>query len=269
MTTPTRLRSAETTARHPTATDARPALGEFGCLLGGVQVRTGRTFDVRSPYDSAMVAVVHRAGPAEIEQAIAQATAADADDAGAALVEACAVLERDQRHDRGPARRTCANDRARGRQADQDGADGGRSRRLHLQDRGRGEQAHRRRDRAAGLAAGSRRREAYVRRVPLGPVAGITPFNFPLNLVAHKVAPALAAGNPVIIRPATQTPVSALVLGEIAVQAGGPPPAIRSSRARRREAAPLVEDDRIKLLQLHRQPGGRLGARNARPAASV
>ena len=54
---------------------------------------------------------------------------------------------------------------------------------------------------------------AQVRRVPLGAVAGITPFNFPLNLVAHKVAPALAAGNPIVLRPASQTPISALKLG--------------------------------------------------------
>jgi acyl-CoA reductase-like NAD-dependent aldehyde dehydrogenase len=57
---------------------------------------------------------------------------------------------------------------------------------------------------------GNEGRIAHVRRIPLGPVAGITPFNFPLNLVAHKVAPALAAGNPIILRPSSQTPVSAL-----------------------------------------------------------
>ena len=97
-------------------------------------------------------------------------------------------------------------------------------------------------------------REAHIRRVPLGPVAGITPFNFPLNLVSHKVAPALAAGDPVIIRPATQTPVSALVLGEIAVQAGWPAAGYSVVPSTTREAAPLIEDDRIKLLSFTGSP---------------
>ena len=64
----------------------------------------------------------------------------------------------------------------------------------------------------AGLADG---RMAIVRRFPKGPVLAIAPFNFPLNLVAHKVAPALAVGAPVVIKPAPGTPMSALVLGEI------------------------------------------------------
>ncbi|MEQ1680006.1 MAG: aldehyde dehydrogenase family protein, partial [Nitrospira sp.] len=62
-----------------------------------------------------------------------------------------------------------------------------------------------------------------LRRFPIGPILGITPFNFPLNLVAHKVAPALAAGNPILIKPAPQTPLTALLLGEIALEAGLPP----------------------------------------------
>src|SRR5918911_3911 len=61
----------------------------------------------------------------------------------------------------------------------------------------------------------------YVRR-PLGVVAAITPFNFPLNLVAHKVAPALAAGNSLVLKPASTTPISALKLCEILMEAGLP-----------------------------------------------
>src|SRR5256714_15276237 len=53
-----------------------------------------------------------------------------------------------------------------------------------------------------------------VRRFPLGPVAGISPFNFPLNLVAHKVAPAIASGCPIILKPAPQTPLSSFLLAE-------------------------------------------------------
>src|SRR5205085_2062303 len=65
-------------------------------------------------------------------------------------------------------------------------------------------------------------RWGIVRRFPLGPIAGITPFNFPLNLVAHKVAPAIAAGCPIVLKPAPQTPLSALLLAEAVQQAGWP-----------------------------------------------
>ena len=63
-------------------------------------------------------------------------------------------------------------------------------------------------------------RLGLARRFPLGPVLGITPFNFPLNLVAHKVAPALGAGNTIIVKPAPATPISSLLLGEILLDAG-------------------------------------------------
>ena len=66
----------------------------------------------------------------------------------------------------------------------------------------------------------------FTLRVPVGIVAAITPFNFPLNLVAHKVGPALAAGNAVLIKPATDTPLSALKLVEVLLEAGLPPEAI-------------------------------------------
>ncbi|HVL80317.1 MAG TPA: aldehyde dehydrogenase family protein [Actinomycetota bacterium] len=63
-------------------------------------------------------------------------------------------------------------------------------------------------------------RLGLVRRFPLGVVAGITPFNFPLNLVCHKVGPALAAGNAIVVKPATSTPLSALMLGEVLIESG-------------------------------------------------
>lgn len=71
-------------------------------------------------------------------------------------------------------------------------------------------------------AIGGEGRLAYTVREPLGVVGAITPFNFPMNLVAHKVGPALAAGNTVVLKPASQTPLSALFLAELAEQAGVP-----------------------------------------------
>ena len=63
---------------------------------------------------------------------------------------------------------------------------------------------------------------AFTLRVPIGVVAAISPFNFPLNLVAHKIAPALAAGCAVVLKPASQTPLSALLLAELEAEAGLP-----------------------------------------------
>ncbi|MGY6630443.1 MAG: aldehyde dehydrogenase family protein [Wenzhouxiangella sp.] len=86
------------------------------------------------------------------------------------------------------------------------------------------------------------------KRVPIGPVSFITPFNFPYNLVAHKVAPALAAGCPFILKPAEKTPVGALLIGEILAECDLPAGAFSILPVHRDEAARFTEDDRLKLL---------------------
>ena len=91
-------------------------------------------------------------------------------------------------------------------------------------------------------------RWGLVRRFALGPVFAITPFNFPLNLVAHKIAPAIAAGCPVILKPAPQTPISSLMLAEIIDQTSWPDGALAVMPMSNDIAALLVADDRIKLL---------------------
>ena len=91
-------------------------------------------------------------------------------------------------------------------------------------------------------------RLAIIKRVPVGPVAAISPFNFPLNLTAHKIAPAIAAGNPIVLKPATKTPLSAITLAEIVVRAGLPPGAISVLPMARKTGDRLVTDDRFKLL---------------------
>ena len=72
-------------------------------------------------------------------------------------------------------------------------------------------------------AKGSENRIAFTIRVPVGPICAISPFNFPLNLVAHKVGPAIAAGNTVVLKPASVTPITAINLGKIMMEAGLPP----------------------------------------------
>lgn len=95
---------------------------------------------------------------------------------------------------------------------------------------------------------GSDTHVGMLRRFPIGPILGITPFNFPLNLVAHKVAPALAAGNPILIKPAPQTPLTALLLGEIALEAGVPPGGLNVVPCDNRLAERMVVDPRFKLM---------------------
>jgi glyceraldehyde-3-phosphate dehydrogenase (NADP+) len=87
-----------------------------------------------------------------------------------------------------------------------------------------------------------------VRRFPLGPIAGITPSNFPLNLVAHKVAPAIAAGCPIILKPAPQTPLTAFLLAEAVEQAGLPDGAFNVLPLSNEDAGLLISDDRIKMI---------------------
>lgn len=91
-------------------------------------------------------------------------------------------------------------------------------------------------------------RWGIVKRFPLGPIAGITPFNFPLNLVAHKVAPAIAAGCPIVLKPAPQTPLSSLLLAEVIQQAGWPDGGFNVVLLSNEDSGLLVTDDRIKLI---------------------
>lgn len=91
-------------------------------------------------------------------------------------------------------------------------------------------------------------RWGIVRRFPLGPIAGITPFNFPLNLVGHKVAPAIACGCTMVLKPAPQTPLSALLLAEAVQQAGWPDGALNVIPLSNEDASLLVTDERLKLI---------------------
>ncbi|MEU3113510.1 aldehyde dehydrogenase family protein [Micromonospora chalcea] len=91
-------------------------------------------------------------------------------------------------------------------------------------------------------------RIALVRRVPRGPVLGITPFNFPLNLVAHKVAPALAVGTPIVVKPAPATPLTALLLGEILAETDLPEGMFSVLPLPNERAAELVADPRLPVV---------------------
>src|SRR5881227_4004278 len=90
---------------------------------------------------------------------------------------------------------------------------------------------------------------AFTVRKPIGVIGAISPFNFPCNLVAHKIAPALAAGCPVVLKPASQTPMSALFLAELELEAGLPAGWLNVVVGPASQIGDvLVEDERVKLI---------------------
>lgn len=97
-------------------------------------------------------------------------------------------------------------------------------------------------------------RTAFTKRFPLGPVSCISPFNFPLNLALHKVAPALAVGCPVVLKPSPFAPLSAMAFAALCEEAGYPAGAVNVFLADIPEADPMVTDDRLKLLTFTGSP---------------
>jgi len=94
----------------------------------------------------------------------------------------------------------------------------------------------------------------FTRRVPIGPCSFISPFNFPLNLAAHKVAPGIAAGCPFVLKPASRTPIGALIIGEILAETDLPKGAFSILPAHRDGADLFTTDDRLKLLSFTGSP---------------
>jgi glyceraldehyde-3-phosphate dehydrogenase (NADP+) len=96
--------------------------------------------------------------------------------------------------------------------------------------------------------APGRGKTAWTVRVPRGVIYGITPFNFPLNLVAHKVAPALASGNAIIIKPSQRTPLTSLLLGEVFMASGLPPAALQIVPMDVKHMDSVLNDDRVAMI---------------------
>jgi len=111
---------------------------------------------------------------------------------------------------------------------------------------------------------------AFTLRRPIGIVGAISPFNFPLNLVAHKLAPALAAGCPVVLKPASQTPLSALTLAELEEEAGLPPGWLNVVVGPSSEIGDvLVEDERVKAITFTGSGGVGWGLKERAPKKKV
>jgi acyl-CoA reductase-like NAD-dependent aldehyde dehydrogenase len=206
------------------------------------------TLDVRSPWDGRAVARVARAGTAQLRQA-AEAAAAAAPELAALAPERRAAILEDARARLLARRETAARALAdeAGKPITQARAEvdrAGDTFRAAAHVARHPEMAARD---LGGYASGAGRL-ALVRRVPAGPVLAITPFNFPLNLVVHKLAPAVAAGCPVVLKPASQTPTPALIAAGALVAAGLPPGAVSVLPAAAADMDALVDDPRFALL---------------------
>jgi len=196
-------------------------------LIGGEWVEgRGDTYELRNHFDGSLLARVPLATPAEAEAALASTAAAfpavsamPAHRRAALLYATADLISRDRE--------------ALGRSI---ALEGGKALKFALGEVDRasqtfrfaGEEAKRIHGETVPMdaAIGAERRLGFWLRTPRGPVAAISPFNFPLNLVAHKVAPALAAGNSVLLKPASSTPLTALHLGRLLMEAGWPAGAI-------------------------------------------
>ena len=226
---------------------------EYRFLLAG-ELRTGTPYTVACPYDDQSVGTVHRAKPADLEQATQAAVRAFATTRALPAHKRASVLRKVSETITARAEamaRTIALEA--GKPIKQARVEVSRSIGTFAT---AADEASRFHDEVLHLDAlpGGENRPAIVRRFPIGPIAAISPFNFPLNLVSHKLAPAIAAGCPVVLKPATQTPISALTLGSIILEAGWPAEALSVLPINSRDATPLVEDERFKLLTFTGSP---------------
>jgi len=231
-------------SKQATAIEVR----EWGYLLGGAFRTAGKPFEVRSPYDDSLVGVTFRPPESDLEEAIQQAERGFT--AMAALptyrrAEILRAISAGLEARREELIRVLALEAGKPRKAGSVEVD-----RAIFNFRHASEEAQRIENDfvALDLLPAAKGRWGVIRRFPLGPILAITPFNFPLNLVGHKIAPALAAGNSVVQKPATKTPLCSLILGEIAQAAGVPAGALNVVPCSGAQAEALAGDERFKLL---------------------
>jgi acyl-CoA reductase-like NAD-dependent aldehyde dehydrogenase len=248
-----RLRSANVHASEidPSSTE----LGAFPLLVSGEELTTPDPVLVRSPYDGRAVAIAYHGGPEVVERALASVARgfqATRELPGWKRSEVLERVSKGLQEQREGFARTLSLEAGKPLQAARGEVD-----RAAFTFKVAAEEARRLHGEVLPLdwIPGAEGRTGQVHRVPLGPILGITPFNYPLNLVAHKVAPALAAANSMLLRPDSQTPLSALKLGWLILQAGWPPDGIAVVPTRVEHAAPMVEDERIRMLSFTGSPG--------------
>jgi glyceraldehyde-3-phosphate dehydrogenase (NADP+) len=221
---------------------------EHPYILAGEPGRSGTPLDVINPYDKSVIGRTWLAGDAEFDRAADAAVAAAAAMRAMPAYQRAAILEAasaELKRRRDEIARTLAGEAGK---AIKDAT--GETERAAQTFEVAANEARQIRGEVIpmDLAAHGTGRIAITRRFPIGPIAAISPFNFPLNLSAHKIAPAIAAGNPIVLKPATKTPLSALYLADIVTRAGLPKGAISVLPMARQTGDRLVTDARFKLL---------------------
>jgi len=225
----------------------RPMSADRRLLVGGEWLDTGDWIDVRSPYSGDVVGRAGRGNAALVRQALDAADRALAEpypahERAALLGRVAQALER--RHD--DAAQTICAEAGKPLKAARVEAARAASTFTFAAVEARSLAGEVVPMDASAAGAG---KLAFTLRLPIGIVGAISPFNFPLNLVSHKVAPALAAGCPVVLKPAGTTPLSALLLAELLVEAGLPPGWLSVVPGPAAEIGDvLVEDERVKLI---------------------
>jgi acyl-CoA reductase-like NAD-dependent aldehyde dehydrogenase len=225
-----------------TSPSARP------CWIAGRAEQSAQTLTVRHPYDGSAVATVSVPAADQVERALAAAASVSREFRGSPAHLRAAALDHVSRS---------LAERA-DEVAEQITAENGKPlkwattevRRAVSTFRFAAEEARRFTGSVQRLDTdpAAEGRLALVRRVSRGPVLGISPFNFPLNLVAHKVAPALAVGAPIVVKPAPRTPLSALLLGELLAETELPAGAFSVLPVGNEETQALVRDPRLPVV---------------------
>lgn len=229
-------------------------IATYGLLIGGERIKTGTTTPVINPWDGKTVAHVHTGGKKEMNRAISAAVAAFKTTRDMPSHKVAGILRKTaslitqnreklaraitaeagkpisfarQEVDRSAVTFTVA--------AEEASRIGGELLPIDIDPRGDG-------------------RYCIVKRFPVGVIGGISPFNFPLNLVAHKVAPAIASRNTIVLKPSSKTPVTALLLGEILKEAGAIPGQYNVIPCSREVGEILATDERVAKLTFTGSP---------------
>lgn len=217
-------------------------------LIGGQWRGSDNALEVRFPYDGTLV------------DAVSMASADDMDDAMAAATEGFEITRALPSHRRSEILQNMAGLlRARFDEVVETMIlEGGKNRKTAIGETARAletlkvssEEARRIGGEVFSIdwTAAGENRQGFTRRLPVGPVLGITPFNYPINLACHKIGPAIAAGNPIIIKPAEKTPLSSVILAEIVLEAGFPPEAFSLVNAWGPDSEMMATDPRVKML---------------------
>ncbi len=225
-----------------------------GVCIGGDFRNLSETIEIRNPYNNELVGICSLAGSKELEEAIAKAQACQEEMANMPSFQRAEIL----------------NGIASGMETERNALakllamEAGKPLKYALGEVDRAIQTYR-------IAAEECKRlpseyikldwtpagkgkEGVVKYFPIGIVAGITPFNFPLNLTSHKIAPAIAAGCPIVLKPARSTPLSALAMAKIAYNTSLPKGALSILPMDRQSGNQLVTDDRFALLTFTGSP---------------